>query len=102
MLIKGWKPVTKKILGIIVPAVLAGIALALALFRLSLAGGDSVTSMALVPAAAGLLIAHIMWERPRRGETLLGNKKAAARTIQVSALLFSVFIYIVLSYFSLP
>ena len=46
---------TKKILGIIVPAVLAGIALALALFRLSLAGGDSVTSMALVPAAAGLI-----------------------------------------------
>ena len=71
MLIKGWKPVTKKILGIIVPAVLAGIALALALFRLSLAGGDSVTSMALVPAAAGLMIAHIVWERPRRGETLL-------------------------------
>lgn len=62
-----------RIFRIIVPAVLAGIALALSLYRifLSAGGGEDSFSMTAVPVAAALLLAHSVWERPRAGSYLL-------------------------------
>ncbi len=58
-----------KIFRVIVPAVLAGAALALALYRVFLAngGGNYVISLMIVPVSAALLLTHSVWERPRAG-----------------------------------
>ena len=85
-----------RIFRVIVPAVLSGIALALALGRVWISGstgvsaqmagmpvtavlarlflsgsGGSVIQLMTVPAAAALLLAHGVWERPRTGRYLL-------------------------------
>ena len=62
-----------KIFRIIVPAALAGIATALALYRVFLSRGDGryIISLMIVPVAAALLIAHSVWERPHAGSYLL-------------------------------
>ena len=59
----------QKIFRIIVPAVLAGIALALALYRVCLysVNADYLVSLMVVPVSAALLLAHSVWERPRAG-----------------------------------
>ncbi len=59
----------QKIFRVIVPAVLAGIALALALYRVYLYGrdGTAIVSLMVVPVSAALLLAHSVWERPRAG-----------------------------------
>lgn len=59
----------QKIFRVIVPAVLAGIALALALYRVYLysRNADYIVSLMVVPVSAALLLAHCVWERPRAG-----------------------------------
>ena len=61
-----------RIFRVILPAVLAGIALALSLIRILHSGENAyIVSLMIVPAAAGLMLAHALWERPRAGTYMM-------------------------------